>query len=154
MKVYKLIQNIETHIVCKLSMRNKATRFLNRELRIREDNGTSFLLATWPNNWRLPLVIQNSWVRSPRATPYNYNFAWTFDVNSFRILTQCSPKKTNQWSESLKTQDLHTNNTRDKEYIELDIESEDIELRVGFSRILTTQKCILGYRIYYSKNRI
>ena len=29
----------------------------------------------------------------------------------------------------LKTQDLRANNTRDEEYIELDIESEDIELQ-------------------------
>lgn len=34
-----------------------------------------------------------------------------------------------QSSEDLKPQDLHTNNTRDKEYVEIDIESEDIDLQ-------------------------
>ena len=40
-----------------MSMRGKATRFLNRELRIIEDNGTTFLLTKWPNDWHLLLVF-------------------------------------------------------------------------------------------------
>ena len=93
-RIYKLIQNIESYIVCELSKRDKTTRFLITELRIRKDNGKTFLSARWLNDWHLLLIFQNSWARSPKATLSNYNFAWTFNANTSRILTQCFTKKT------------------------------------------------------------
>ena len=61
--------------MCELSMRDQTTRFLIKELRIRKDNGTTFLSARWLNDWHLLLIFQNSWARSSKATLSNYNFA-------------------------------------------------------------------------------
>ena len=56
--------------------------------------------------------------------------------------------------EGLKTQDLHTKNTRDKEYIELDIESENIELQYWLLQKTHNTEMNIGIQIYYRENRI
>lgn len=67
-RIYELIQNIESYIVCELSMRDKTTRFLTTELRIRKYNGKTLLSARWLNDWHLLLIFQNSWVDPLRLT--------------------------------------------------------------------------------------